>query len=177
MEYPLSLTSLLGMICRCLILNPILKGIWFQWQALDPDHVQSNQCAHWWQQYKDAAAAAAAAESLQSCPTLRPHRRQPTRLPSPWDSPARTLEWIAISFSRKVKGKVKSLSRVRLFATPWTAAYQAPPSMGFSRQEYWSGVPLPSTWEVPSESLLVHKFKNESESHSVMLDSLWPQEL
>ena len=40
--------------------------------------------------------------------------------------------------------KVKSLSRVRLLGTPWTAAYQAPPSMGFSRQEYWSGVPLPS---------------------------------
>ena len=40
--------------------------------------------------------------------------------------------------------KVKSLSHVRLFATPWTAAYQAPPAMGFSRQEYWSGVPLPS---------------------------------
>ena len=44
----------------------------------------------------------------------------------------------------KVKVKVKSLSRVRLLATPWTAAYQAPPSMGFSRQEYWSGLPLPS---------------------------------
>ena len=46
--------------------------------------------------------------------------------------------------SLKVKVKVKSLSRVRLFAIPWTTAYQAPPSMGFSRQEYWSGVPLPS---------------------------------
>ena len=59
---------------------------------------------------------------------------------------ARTLEWVAISFSNawKWKGKVKSLSRVRLCATPWTAAYQALPSMGFSRQEYWSGVPLPS---------------------------------
>ena len=59
---------------------------------------------------------------------------------------ARTLEWVAISFSNawKWKVKVKSLSRVWLFATPWTAAYQAPPSMGFSRQEYWSGVPLPS---------------------------------
>ena len=59
---------------------------------------------------------------------------------------ARTLEWVAISFSRawKWKVKVKSLSRVRLLATPWTAAYQAPPSMRFSRQEYWSGVPLPS---------------------------------
>ena len=69
-----------------------------------------------------------------------------------WDSTvpgilqARTLEWVAISFSItwKWKVKVKSLSRVWLFATPWTAAHQPPPSMGFSRQEYWSGVPLPS---------------------------------
>ena len=59
---------------------------------------------------------------------------------------ARTLEWVAISFSKawKWKVKVKSLSGVWLFATPWTAAYQALPSMGFSRQEYWSEVPLPS---------------------------------
>ena len=59
---------------------------------------------------------------------------------------ARVLEWVAISLSNawKWKVKVKSLSRVRLLATPWTAAYQAPPTMGFSRQEYWSGVPLPS---------------------------------
>ena len=59
---------------------------------------------------------------------------------------ARTLEWVAISFSNawKWKVKVKSLSCVRLFSTPWTAAYQAPPSMGFSRQECWSGLPLPS---------------------------------
>ena len=57
---------------------------------------------------------------------------------------ARILEWVAISFSNAWKVKVKSLSRVRLLATPWTAAYQAPPFMGFSRQEYWSGVPLPS---------------------------------
>ena len=58
----------------------------------------------------------------------------------------KTLEWVAISFSNtwKWKVKVKSLSRVRLLATPWTAAYQAPPSLGFSRQEYWSGAPLPS---------------------------------
>ena len=77
--------------------------------------------------------------------SVRPQRRQPTRLPHPWDSPARTLEWVAISFSNawKLKVKAKSLSRVQLLATPWTAAYQAPPSMGFSRQEYWSGVPLP----------------------------------
>ena len=59
---------------------------------------------------------------------------------------ARALEWVAISFSNawKWKVKVKSLSRVRLLATPWIAAYQAPPSIGFSRQEHWSGVPLPS---------------------------------
>ena len=74
-----------------------------------------------------------------------PHRRQPTRLPHPWVLQARTLEWVAISFSNaKWKLKVKSLSHVWLFATPWTAAYQAPPPMGFSSQEYWSGVPLPS---------------------------------
>ena len=75
-----------------------------------------------------------------------PRRRQPTRLPRPWDSQARILEWVAISFSNawKWKVKVKSFNCGRLLATPWAAAYQAPLSMGFSRQEYWSGVPLPS---------------------------------
>ena len=70
----------------------------------------------------------------------------PPGSPIPGTLPARTLEWVAISFSNawKWKVKVKSLSRVRLFVTPWTAAHQAPPSMGFSRQEDWSGVPLPS---------------------------------
>ena len=78
--------------------------------------------------------------------SLWPHRRQPTRLSIPGILQARTLEWVAISFSNawKWKVKVKSLSHVQLLATPWTAAYQAPLSMGFSRQEYWSGVPLPS---------------------------------
>ena len=74
--------------------------------------------------------------------SVRPHRWQPTRLPRPWDSPGKNtgvgchflLQWV----------KVKSLGHVRLLATPWTVAHQAPPSMGFSRQEYWSGVPLPS---------------------------------
>ena len=69
---------------------------------------------------------------------------------------ARTLEWVAISFSNswKWKVKVKSLSSsVQLLATPWTAAYQAPPSMGFSRQEYWSGVPLPSPKDNISQTL------------------------
>ena len=70
----------------------------------------------------------------------------PSGSPIPGILQARTLEWVAISFSNacKWKVKVKSHSRVRLLATPWTAAYQAPPSMGFSRPEYWSGVPLPS---------------------------------
>ena len=78
--------------------------------------------------------------------SVQPHRRQPTRLPIPGIFQARTLEWVAISFSNawKWKVKVKLLSRIRLLATPWTAAYQAPPSMGFSMQEYLSGVPLPS---------------------------------
>ena len=67
------------------------------------------------------------------------------RLVWPYRRQARTLEWVAISFSNawKWKVKVKSFSRVRPSGTPWTAAFQAPPSMGFSRQEYWSGVPLP----------------------------------
>ena len=70
----------------------------------------------------------------------------PPGFPIPGILQARTLEWVAISFSNawKWKEKVKSLSHVQLLATTWTAAYQAPPSMGFSRQEYWSGVPLPS---------------------------------
>ena len=74
----------------------------------------------------------------------------PSGSPVPGILQARTLEWVAISFSSawKWKVKMKSLSRVRPSATPWTAAHQAPPSMGFSRQEYWSGVPLPSPWEV-----------------------------
>ena len=91
--------------------------------------------------------AATAARSLQSCPTLcDPIDRSPPGSPVPGILQARTLEWVAISFSNawKWKVKVKSLSRVRPSATPWTAADQAPPSMGFSRQEHWSGWPLPS---------------------------------
>ena len=90
---------------------------------------------------------AAAAKSLQSCLTLcDPIDGGPPGSPVPEILQARTLEWVTISFSNawRWKEKVKSFSRVRLFATSWTAAYQAPPSMGFSRQEYWSGVPLPS---------------------------------
>ena len=73
----------------------------------------------------------------------------PPGSPIPGILQARTLEWIAISFSNawKYKVKVKSLSHIQLLLTPWTAAYQAPPSMGFSRQEHWSGMPLPSPTE------------------------------
>ena len=107
--------------------------------------------------------AAAAAKSLQSCPTLcDPTDGSPPGSPVPGIFQARTLEWVVISFSSawKWKVKVKSLSHVRLLATPWTAAYQAPPSMGFSRQEYWSGEPLPSPYYVYTQGKINVKIKN-----------------
>ena len=114
-----------------------------------------------------AAAAAAAAKSPQSCPTLcNPIDHSPPGSPVPGILQARTLEWVAISFSNawKWKVRVKSLSHVWFLATPWTAAYQAPPSMGFSRQEYWSGVPLPSpnnkrTWHLRNYINLIQNIK------------------
>ena len=96
---------------------------------------------------KKVSVTGITAKLLQSCPTLcDPRDGSPPGSPVPGLLQARTLEWVAISFSNvgKWKVKVKSLSRVRSSATPWTAAFQATPSMGFSRQEYWSGVPLPS---------------------------------
>ena len=76
--------------------------------------------------------------------SVRPHRRQPTRLPRPWDSPGKNTGVGCHFLLQCMKVKEKPLSCVRLLVTPWTAAYQAPPSMGFSSHEYWSGVPLPS---------------------------------
>ena len=108
--------------------------------------------------------SAAAAKSLQSCPTLwDPIDGSPPGSTIPGILQARTQEWVAISFSNawKWKVKVKLLSRVRLLVTPWTAAYQAPPSMGFSRQEYWSGVPLPSP----------HTECSKSEKHVSYIDA------
>ena len=102
------------------------------------------------------SAAAAAAKSLRSCPTLcDPRDGSPPGSPVPGTPQARTLEWVAISFSNawKWKVKLKLLSHDRLIVTPWTAAHQAPPSMGFSRQEYWSGVPLSS----PQDTLVIRK--------------------
>ena len=83
--------------------------------------------------------AAAATNSLQSCPTLcNSIDSRPPGSPVPGILQARTLEWVAISFSNAWKGKVKvkSLSHIQLFATPWTVTYQVSPSMGFLRQEY-----------------------------------------
>ena len=106
----------------------------------------------WLDGITDNGHAAAAAKSLQSCPTLcNPIDGSPPGSSVPGILQARILEWVAIAFSNawKWEMKVKLLSRVWLLATPWTAAHQTPPSMGLSRQEYWSGVPLPSpqwTW-------------------------------
>ena len=119
------------------------------------------------------------AKSLQSCPTLcDPIDGSPPGSPIPGILQARTLEWAAISFSNvwKWKVKVKSLSRVRLLATPWTAAYQAP-SMGFSKQEYWSGVPLPSPKDHYWCKIFCHKSPPYcSLPHSLswnMIEMLW----
>ena len=121
------------------LMSPELAGVYFTtsatWEALIQD-----------------TAVAAAAKSLQSCPTLCDARDgSPPGCPIPGILQARTLEWVSISFSSawNWKVKVKSFSHVWLCATPWTVAHQAPPSMGFSRQEYLSGVPLPS----PSKTL------------------------
>ena len=102
------------------------------------------------------STAAAAAKSLQSCPTLcDPIDSSPSGSTVPGIRQARRLEWGAISFSNawrwKVKGK--SFSRVRLFMIPWTAAFQAPQSMGFLRQEYWSGLPFPSPGDLPDPGI------------------------
>ena len=117
---------------------------------LDCKVTMDGDCSHEIQRHLflgRKTAAATAAKSLQSCSTLcDPIDRSPPGSPVPGILQARTLEWVAISFSNawKWKEKVKSLSCVQLLATPWTAAHQAPLSVGFSRQEYWSGLPLPS---------------------------------
>ena len=132
--------------------------------------------------------SAAAAKSLQSCPALcDPIDGSQPGSPVPGILQARTLEWVAISFSKawKWKVKVKSLICVRLLATPWTAAYQAPPSMGFSRQEYWSGVPLPSptglwdecncavVWALPFFGILMKTDLFQSCGHCWVFQICW----
>ena len=114
---------------------------WFNWKFVPFDHIYIPLL------YPLFPASAAAAKSLQLCPILcSPIDGSPPGSAVPGILQARMLQWVAISFSNawKWKVKVKLLSCVWLFSTPWIAAYQAPLSMGFSRQEYWSGVPLPS---------------------------------
>ena len=120
--------------------------LWISLHLTKPFHIHHHIWA-WPEPCKVVTSSKGTAKSLQSCPTLcDPKDDSPPGSPVPGILQARTLEWVAISFSNawKWKVKVKSLSRVRLLLTPWTAAHQAPLSMGFSRQEYWSGVPLPS---------------------------------
>ena len=124
----------------------ILQPRILEWVAM-PSSSRSSQPRDWTQVCHIAGGfftiwATAAAKSFQLCPI----DGSPPGSPVPGILQAGTLEWVVISFSNawKWKVKVKSFSHARLFATPWTAAYQAPPPMGFSRQEYWSGLPLPS---------------------------------
>ena len=111
---------------------------------------ESHRVGHDWSDLAAAAAAECPYESESDSPaaamsnSVRPHRWQPTSLPRPWDSPGKNTGVGCHFLLQCIKVKVKSLSRVWPSATLWTAAFQAPPSMGFSRQEYWSGVPLPS---------------------------------
>ena len=136
--------------------------LWILWTcSLKHTPAETVNRVSWWARTSNKGNFSyllATAKSLQSYPTLcNPIDGSPLGSAVPGILQARTLEWVAISFSNawKWKVKVKSLSLVQPSATPWTAAYQAPPSMGFSRQEYWSGVPL------PSPSYLLHDIKNK----------------
>ena len=127
--------------------NPCFSQV-FTFSVLDLAH-PCMKCfldiSNFLEEISAAAAAAAAVKSLRSCPTLcNPIDGSPPRLPRPWDSPGKNTGVGCHFLLQCMKVKVKLLSRVQLLVTPWTAAYQAPLSMGFSRQEYWSGVPLPS---------------------------------
>ena len=128
---------------------------------------------------------AAAAKSRQLCLTLcDPIDGSPPGSPVPGILQARTLEWVAIAFSNvwKWKVKVKLLSRVRLLVTPWTAAYQAPPSMGFSRQEYWSESPVPSlihtlNWSLFTWGLILSlpwRWLLPPGNDAILASQLWP---
>ena len=107
-------------------------------KAVFPDYLCKKELVH--HPYPCCCCSVASVVS----DSVRPHRQQPTRLPRPWDSPGKNTGVACHVLLQCMKVKVKSLSRVRLLATLWIAGYQAPPSMGFARQEYWSGVPLPS---------------------------------
>ena len=125
--------------------------------------------------FSSRSSAAAAAKSLQSCQTLcEPIDSSPLGSPVPGILQARTLEWVAISVSNawKWKVRVRSLSHVWLLATPWTAAYQAPPPMGFSRQEFWSGVPSPSPLRSLNQTLITQACCVSIQFSSVQFNSV-----
>ena len=131
-----------GFPCVSAVLN-VLRDLWESTKKLF--YVLCNHIYIKYKNKENKLTTTTTTKSLQSCPTLcDPIDGQAP--PSLGILQARILEWVAISFSnaRKWKVEVKLLSCVRLLATPWTAAHQAPSPMGFSRQEYWSGVPLPS---------------------------------
>ena len=134
---------------------------------------QDIQYGCWFSRSWVESTAVAAVTSM--CPTLRdPIDGSPPGSPVPGILQARTLEWVVISFSSVWKWKVKgkSLSRVWLLVTPWTTAYQAPPSMGPSRQEYWGGVPLPSLW-VESRYLQISQMPQWFRMNPVLTVSSW----
>ena len=144
---------------HAVIIHPPLQTHWVLITLPGPVQISSRKCHLIFPAY--AYICIAGAKSIQSCPTLcDPTDDDPSGSPVPGILRARTLEWVAISFSNawKWKVKVKSLSRVRLFTTPWSAAYQAPPFMGFSRQEYWSWVPLPSPTYALRMSIFLLKY-------------------
>ena len=155
MDYSLSGSSVHGILqARVLewVCNFLLQGIFQTQESNQVPSIAGRFFTNWatW----EVRYTAAAAKSLQLCPTLcNPIDGSPPGSPIPGILQGRTLEWVSISFSNtwKWKVKVKSLSCVQLLATPWTAAYQAPPFMGFSSQEYWSGEPLlsPEVWYTP----------------------------
>ena len=107
--------------------------------------------------------------------SVRPHRRQPTRLPCPWDSPGKNTGGGCHFLLQCMKGKSESevAQSCPTLATPWTAAYQAPPSMEFSRQKYWSGVPLPSpTSEATGRHILLRQLTFACKATSSLLWTL-----
>ena len=143
-----SLTLGLGYLFTAVLLGFLLPWVWgISSSKVQPLLLTLDKGYIIWDNKIFPPKEAAAAKSLQSCLILcDPIDGRLPGSPIPGILQTWTLEWVAISFSNALKWKVKrkSLSRVRLFMTPWAAANQAHPSMGFSRREYWSGVPSPS---------------------------------
>ena len=136
----------------------LLKNVLYMWEI--PVAMSFIHCLIFY-----SSGAAAAAKLLQSCLTLWHHWRQPTRLPRPWDSPGKNTG-VGCHFLLQCMHAclLSRFSGVRLCATPWTTAHQAPPSLGFSRQEYWSGLLFPSPVHPVSFSFKIMYFFNSRSS-------------